>query len=107
MGRIPDGQGDGVIALIPPGDNPIRRCVDVLHCPVVDLDNHTPSDGRHRVLAGVELPGAAAKQPKGFLAPQVHEIMNDRPAEVRWRNLRIREFKPDSEARGKSATAPL
>ncbi len=48
-------------------------------------------------VTDAELPEATAKQPKGFLGLQVHEIMNDRPAEVRWRNLRIRELSANSQ----------
>ncbi len=29
--------------------------------------------------------------PRGVIGLQVHEIMNDQPAEVRWRNIKIRE----------------
>lgn len=43
-------------------------------------------------VTDVELPEAAAKQPKGFLGLQVHEVMSEKPAEVRWRNIRIREL---------------
>ncbi len=62
MGRIPDGRWDGAIALAPPGDNPIRAYLDGLDCPVVDLDNHTPEDGRHRVLTDDEAAGALAAE---------------------------------------------
>ncbi len=43
-----------------------------------------------QLVTDAELPKASAKQPHGFIGLQVHEVMNAKPAEVRWRNLRIR-----------------
>ncbi len=44
-------------------------------------------------VADKELPELYQAQPRGFIGLQVHEIGNAKPAEIRWRNIKIREWK--------------
>lgn len=44
-----------------------------------------------QLITDVEMPEVTTRQPRGFIGLQVHEIMNAKPAEVRWRNIRLRE----------------
>lgn len=43
-------------------------------------------------VTDADLPKLYEHQPRGFIGLQVHEIGNPRPAEVRWRKLRIIEL---------------
>ncbi len=53
---------DGVIALTPHGDNPIRRYLKQLSCPVVDLDRHDLDDGFYHVTVDDERCGVLAAE---------------------------------------------